>query len=122
MWALLLIVAGVGLFWCFLRQYWKKFPDFRQKYVLITGCDCGLGRQLATELIGQKIPVIACCLTEDGVRSIRDDAAVSAAVKNSAIWTPIFDVTKDDDASRIEQVVRNIVGENGNAIISVCSK
>ena len=36
-------------------------------YVLITGCDSGFGRMLATELDRRGIPVIACCLTQEGL-------------------------------------------------------
>lgn len=41
------------------------------RYVLVTGCDCGIGRQIAIQLDKMGVCVLATCLTKQGEQSLK---------------------------------------------------
>ncbi|KAI8794233.1 retinol dehydrogenase 7 [Biomphalaria glabrata] len=62
--ALLLLVITL-----FLIEYLRRrltVGGYRDKYVLVTGCDSGFGQRLTTRLDNLGFKVFAGCLTEDG--------------------------------------------------------
>ena len=62
----LVVVILLGL-WIIKRLYVDKFvEDFHEKYVLLTGCDSGFGRETAVRLDSLGFNVFATCLTSDG--------------------------------------------------------
>ena len=62
----LLILTLLGL-WIIKRLYMDEFVgNFREKYVLLTGCDSGFGRETALRLDSLGFNVFATCLTSKG--------------------------------------------------------
>ena len=45
--------------------------DVKEKYVLITGCDSGFGRETAIRLDEMGVCVLATCLTKEGEQSLK---------------------------------------------------
>ncbi|XP_032230793.1 dehydrogenase/reductase SDR family member 9 [Nematostella vectensis] len=48
----------------------RRVGDYHNKYVLVTGCDSGLGRDLAIRLDGMGFHVFGACLTQQGKRDL----------------------------------------------------
>jgi len=62
----LVVVILLGL-WIIKRLYIDEFVgNFHEKYVLLTGCDSGFGRETALRLDGLGFNVFATCLTSEG--------------------------------------------------------
>ncbi|XP_078357209.1 short-chain dehydrogenase/reductase family 9C member 7-like [Oculina patagonica] len=61
--------------------------DVKDKYVLITGCDSGFGRETAIRLDEMGVNVIATCLTKEGEQSLK-------SVTSDKLKTFQMDVTK----------------------------
>ncbi|PFX24211.1 short-chain dehydrogenase/reductase family 9C member 7-like isoform X1 [Stylophora pistillata] len=68
--------------------------NIKDKYVLITGCDSGFGRETALRLDKMGVCVLATCLTEEGEQSLR-------SVASEKLKTFQMDVT---DPQQIEAV------------------
>ena len=81
--------------------------DVKDKYVLITGCDSGFGRETAIRLDEMGVCVLATCLTKEGEQSLK--SATSDKLKtlqmNVTHSTQINDVYKE--------VKRRIPSETG---------
>ncbi len=54
--------------------------DVNGRWVVVTGCDSGIGRLLVDALIKRGAKVIACCLTSDGAETARGAGAAEALV------------------------------------------
>lgn len=62
----LVVVILLGL-WIIKRLYIDEFVEnFSEKYVLLTGCDSGFGRETALRLDSLGFNVFATCLTSEG--------------------------------------------------------
>ena len=62
----LVVVILLGL-WIIKRLYIDEFVgNFHEKYVLLTGCDSGFGRETALRLDSLGFNVFATCLTSEG--------------------------------------------------------
>ncbi|KAM4044636.1 retinol dehydrogenase 7-like isoform 1-T3 [Anomaloglossus baeobatrachus] len=107
MWLPLLVLLGLIILYRWHRQR-QVLGNLSEKYVFITGCDTGFGRQLAKQLDGRGMKVLAACLTEVGatelkketssrlqtvILNVADSKSVSAAVKwvadtvtNKGLW------------------------------------
>ncbi|KAL9950830.1 hypothetical protein ACROYT_G043394 [Oculina patagonica] len=72
--------------------------DVKDKYVLITGCDSGFGRETAIRLDEMEVHVIATCLTKEGEESLK--SATSDKLK-----TFQMDVTK---SKQIDDVCKEV--------------
>ncbi|EDO49744.1 predicted protein [Nematostella vectensis] len=48
----------------------RRVGDYHTKYVLITGCDSGFGRDLAIRLDGMGFHVFGACLTQQGIQEL----------------------------------------------------
>lgn len=96
------VVVGttISLRWI-IRRY-RKVDNLSKKCVLITGCDSGFGFRLAKKLDDLGMFVIACCLTEQGMRNIHD--------VTSARTTPLLlDVTSRDSIGSVKKQVFEIL-------------
>ena len=69
-WILLVIIALITI--CFVACLLPRSKiDLKGKYVLITGCDSGFGRQTAITLDEMGALVLATCLTKEGEQSLK---------------------------------------------------
>lgn len=84
----LFIVVLLGL-WIIKRLYVGEFVgQFHEKYVLLTGCDSGFGRETALRLDSLGFNVFATCLTSEGqthltIRCSKRLTAIHLDVTNS---------------------------------------
>lgn len=87
-WLLLLLFSVVVYYvvvWLLRKRTIGQIAD---RYVFITGCDSGFGRQLALRLDRLGFRVLAACLTEKGQSELREEA--------SSRLVPLFlDVTNE---------------------------
>ena len=63
----------IGLFAIYVvkRLIPRSKVDIKEKFVLITGCDSGFGRETAIRLDKMGARVLATCLTKEGEQSLR---------------------------------------------------
>lgn len=80
----------VGLFFHHILLHYPVFrlPDCQRRAVFITGCDSGFGAALARRLDGLGVPVFAGCLTEEGMKGLKDGGTTSL------LKPVLLDVTK----------------------------
>ena len=100
----------VGLFAIYL--VWRLIPrakvDLKGKYVLITGCDSGFGRETAIRLDKMGACVLATCLTKEGEQSLK-------SVTSDKLKTFQMDVTNSQQIKEIyEELERRIPSKAGN--------
>ncbi|GAB1600171.1 retinol dehydrogenase 7-like [Argonauta hians] len=90
-----------------IRRFLEIFPvgGYKDKYVLITGCDRGFGNILAKKLDGLGFNVFACCLTKDGVSEL----STSCTKQCEPL---LMDVTKKEDIKKAEKFVRSKLPDN----------
>ncbi|CAM1316846.1 Uncharacterised protein g6783 [Pycnogonum litorale] len=81
-------------------------PD--DKYVLITGCDTGLGHHSASALDKMGFNVIACCLNPD-----KDGAVELKRESSSKLIVIGMDVTSDQSVVTSLKIVEDIVKDKG---------
>ena len=67
---LVLVVISLFLYFKFFKQPKHHLSNVNDKYIFITGCDSGFGRQTAIRLDRLGFHVVATCLTEDGKQSL----------------------------------------------------
>eukprot|EP00592_Proboscia_alata_P006738 CAMPEP_0194354280 /NCGR_PEP_ID=MMETSP0174-20130528/2472_1 /TAXON_ID=216777 /ORGANISM="Proboscia alata, Strain PI-D3" /LENGTH=401 /DNA_ID=CAMNT_0039123177 /DNA_START=206 /DNA_END=1411 /DNA_ORIENTATION=+ len=65
--------------------------------VCITGCDSGFGKLLASKLSSRGFVVFAGCLTEGGMKSVKNDGPSIIPLK--------MDVTKDEDVTKAAESI-----------------
>ena len=75
--------------------------DVKGKYVLITGCDSGFGRETAIKLDEMGVYVMATCLTKEGEQSLK-------SVTSDKLKTFRVDVT---NSQQINDVYREVKGQ-----------
>ena len=78
MYQTLLLAGTVTLivFWLSLKFLVKgKVQNLHTKYVFITGCDSGFGRETAIRLDKMGIHVLATCLTKQGAQDLKSMAS-----------------------------------------------
>jgi NAD(P)-dependent dehydrogenase (short-subunit alcohol dehydrogenase family) len=108
----ILALGYASLFILFLGvadQIYKKIIsrrrlDITDQWVVVTGCDSGIGQGVVTALSRDGAKVVACCYTETGA---------NAALAAGATWAPHFDLC-DDNALR--NVVQQILTQSGGAL------
>ena len=74
--------------------------DIRGKFVLITGCDSGFGRETAIRLDRMGVCVLATCLTKLGEESLK-------SVTSKQLQTFQLDVT---NAQQVKEVYEEVKG------------
>lgn len=99
-WVLLVIIALITIYFvaCLLP---RSKIDVKGKYVLITGCDSGFGRQTAITLDKMGACVLATCLTKEGEQSLK-------SVTSDNLKTFQMDVT---DSQQIKDVYNEVKKE-----------
>ncbi|XP_053149451.1 17-beta-hydroxysteroid dehydrogenase type 6-like [Hemicordylus capensis] len=105
MWLYLATLVGLYFFrrWYRERQTVDKQTE---KYVFITGCDTGLGNQLARQLDLKGLRVLAACFTEKGAEQL--EKASSQRLK-----TILLDITSPDSVAKATQWVKEQVRSKG---------
>ena len=73
--------------------------DVKDKYVLITGCDSGFGRETAIKLDEMGVRVMATCLTKEGEQSLK-------SVTSDKLKTFQLDVTNSQQINDVYQEVK----------------
>ena len=82
----------------------RSHLDMAGRWIVVTGCDSGLGRGVVEKLVASKARVIACCLTQEGA-----DAALATGVASA----PCLDLT---DESAVATLVDDIQRESGGQL------
>ena len=82
-----------------------KIQDFRDKYVMITGCDTGFGNLLARTLDGLGMRVFAGCLTEVGVKELE-------CCCSERLLAIQLDITDPDSVRNAIKVVESVLPTN----------
>lgn len=105
------VITSVVLYFVFLVAWTYARPALRRKLnlsnkgslvVVITGCDSGFGAMTAEDLQRDGFRVVAACLTDKGVDSIRNK--VTLAVR--------CDVTSDADIESLRKSVEALLLDN----------
>lgn len=81
--------------------------NIKEKFVLITGCDSGFGRETAIRLDEMGACVFATCLTKEGGQSLR-------SVTSDKVKIFQMDVTNSQQIKEVyEEVKQQIPGDAG---------
>ncbi|KAH9508455.1 Retinol dehydrogenase 16 [Bulinus truncatus] len=84
-----------------------KVGNYEEKYVMITGCDSGFGQCLACHLDSLGFHVFAGCLTEDGMKYLKEKCS-------NRLTAVHLDVTKKESIeSALEEVKRSLPEDKG---------
>ena len=86
--------------------------DIPGRFILVTGCDSGLGYHLTLKLDGLGCNVIATCYSEDGAAKLKE-------VTSERTITPVMDVTDSDSISRVKTEVEDLLSQNNKGLISL---
>ena len=103
-----LLVASFFIFlfvlWYFFRK--PKVGDYNKKYVLITGCDSGFGKNNAIRLDELGFRVIAGCLTNEGKENLQ-------GVCSDRLVSVLMDVTNSKQIQEVFTIVKSMVSDKG---------
>lgn len=104
--AVALLVAAMCALWIIKKLYKDTFlTDFREKYVLVTGCDSGFGRETALRLDSLGFNVFATCLTSEG----KENLIAACSKRLSALH---LDVTDSEEIKKTYKFVAQYLPEN----------
>ena len=97
-----LLLAGavtITVLWLTLKFLAKrKVQNLHTKYVFITGCDSGFGRETAIRLDNMGVHVLAACLTKQGAQDLK-------SMTSGKLKTFQMDVT---DSQQIKDAFRQV--------------
>ena len=105
----------IGLFAIYLVRILipRAKVDVKGKYVLITGCDSGFGRETAIKLDEMGVCVMATCLTKEGEQSLK-------SVTSDKLKTFQMDVTNSQQINDVYKEVKKGIpcdqGESNEAL------
>ena len=97
-WIVLVIIALITIYFVAYMLPRSKI-DLKGKYVLITGCDSGFGRQTAITLDKMGVCVLATCLTKEGEQSLK-------SVTSDKLKTFMLDVTNSQQIKDVYSEVK----------------
>ena len=80
----------------------QKVQNLHTKYVLITGCDSGFGRETAIRLDKIGVNVFATCLTKQGEQDLK-------SMTSSKLKTFQMDVTDSQQIKDVFEHVKNVL-------------
>ena len=95
------VVIGLLAIYFVRRLIPRAKVDVKGKYVLITGCDSGFGRETAIKLDEMGVCVMATCLTKEGEQSLK-------SVTSDKLKTFQMDVT---NSQQINDVCKEVKGQ-----------
>ncbi|XP_020608496.1 dehydrogenase/reductase SDR family member 9-like [Orbicella faveolata] len=95
------VVIGLLAIYFVRRLIPRAKVDVKGKYVLITGCDSGFGRETAIKLDEMGVCVMATCLTKAGEQSLK-------SVTSDKLKTFQMDVT---NSQQINDVCKEVKGQ-----------
>ena len=87
----------------------KAKLNIKGKYVLITGCDSGFGRETAIRLDKMGVCVLATCLTKEGEQSLK-------SVTSDMLRTFQMDVTDSQQIKEAFCKVSKLLGDKSGKI------
>ena len=99
--ALVTVFVSV-LAWIWLKTSRTAITRGDGKYVLITGCDSGFGREIAIRLDRLGFSVFAACLSREGERSL----STTCSERLTALH---LDVTKEEDIENTRKRVTQLL-------------
>ena len=104
------VLFGLLAIYLVSRLIPRSKVEIKGKYVLITGCDSGFGRETAIRLDKMGVCVLTTCLTKEGEQSLK-------SVTSSKLKTFQMDVTNSRQIKEVyEEVERRIPSKTGNVI------
>ncbi|KAL9950576.1 hypothetical protein ACROYT_G043092 [Oculina patagonica] len=95
------VLIGVFAIYVVKRLIPQSKVDIKEKFVLITGCDSGFGRETAIRLDKMGVRVLATCLTKKGEQNLR-------SVASDKLKTFQMDVT---NSQQIKDVYEEVKGQ-----------
>jgi len=111
----LIIIPAAVLFSVFASVLWI-LRGSRQgrltidgKYVLITGCDSGFGRETAICLDKMGVNVLATCLTKEGEECLK-------SVTSEKMKTFLMDVTNSQQIGEVFDKVKEVIEDNSGKV------
>ena len=96
------VVIGFLAIYLVMRLIPRAKVDVKDKYVLITGCDSGFGRETAIKLDEMGVCVMATCLTKEGEQSLK-------SVTSDKLKTLQMDVTNSQQIIDVYKEVQKII-------------
>ena len=97
-WVIPVVIGFLAIF-VVRRLIPRAKVDVKGKYVLITGCDSGFGRETAIKLDEMGVCVMATCLTKEGEQSLK-------SVTSDKLKTFQMDVTNSQQISDVYNEVK----------------
>lgn len=115
--SVVVIFCSTAVICCLLRWIFNalrggkvEIEGIRNKYVLITGCGSGFGKEIALRLDQLGFRVFATCRTKAGEDSVRD-------VCSDRVKTFSMDVTDSTQVQEVfERVKEEIPADQGNSV------
>ena len=96
-----LVVWGLGLYGAFKCGYWlvrRQRVSLSGRWVVVTGCDSGVGRAVVHRLLRHQCQIIACCQSEQACRELKQHGVVA---------TLQLDLTRSEDiVSRASEILK----------------
>ena len=80
----------------------RKVQNLHTKYVFITGCDSGFGRDTAIRLDQMGVHVMAACLTKQGAQDLK-------SITSDKLKTFQMDVTDSQQIKDVFEQVKNLL-------------
>ena len=80
----------------------QKVQNLHTKYVFITGCDSGFGRETAIRLDKMGVHVLAACLTKQGAQDLK-------SMTSGKLETFQMDVTDSQQIKDVFEQVKNLL-------------
>ena len=104
------VLIGLLAIYLVRRLIPRAKVDVKDKYVLITGCDSGFGRETAIKLDEMGVCVMATCLTKEGEQSLK-------SVTSDKLKTFQMDVTNSQQINYVyQEVKKSIPNDQGKFI------
>uniref|UniRef100_A0A7E4WC84 Retinol dehydrogenase 7-like n=1 Tax=Panagrellus redivivus TaxID=6233 RepID=A0A7E4WC84_PANRE len=105
---LLCWAIGLCLAWWLLSWHRESYRiNMKGRYVLISGCDSGFGRQLALRLLADGVNVFAGCFTVSGADSLVAD---SGGLKGK-LFPVDLDITSQKSVDACFETVRKVLNQ-----------
>ncbi|XP_068123598.1 retinol dehydrogenase 16-like isoform X2 [Hyperolius riggenbachi] len=107
MWLPLVVLLMIIILFLLRRHRLSLVLDnLSEKYVLITGCDSGFGKQLAKQLDRREMRVLATCFTQKGLEDLKKESS-------RRLQAVILDISDSKSVNAVAKWVSDAVGNNG---------